>query len=82
MSLEYHRRISYQAINSVIDDCSTMHDVILRKAWGEFSDGGGRFFDNVRSIENVNLMHFGTLGWNEWTFGIRIEVAFTYEDLI
>lgn len=82
VDLEYHRVIPYTAIGSVISDITVMHDLITRKAWGEFSYGGSKFNGTVRSIEGVGLMHFGALIWNEWTFGIRMEISFTYEDLI
>jgi hypothetical protein len=78
MDLEYHRRIPYEHLGSTIGDITTMIDTITEMAWGEFASGGGRFDGTVESIEDVALMHFGALGWNEWTFGARMEISFTY----
>lgn len=78
VDVEYHRRIPYEHLGSTIGELTTMHDTITEMAWGEFAVGGSKFDGTVESIENVALMHFGSLSWNEWTFGIRIEISFTY----
>lgn len=78
IDLEYHRRIPYEHLGETIGDVTTMIDTITEMAWGESASGGSRFSGTVESIESVDLMHVGALGWNEWTFGARIEISFIY----
>lgn len=78
ISVEYHRRISYQKIGDVLADVTEMVDTIEQMAWGELAQGGSKFGGTLEDIESVNLMHFGSLGWNEWTFGARMEISVTY----
>lgn len=79
VDLEYHRRIPYEHLGTTIGDITTIHDTITEMTWGEFAAGGSKFDGTVLSIENVALLHVGALQWNEWTFGIRMEISFTYQ---
>ena len=76
MQIEYHRRIPYEELGTTFPDISTMIDTIEEVAWGELA--GGKFNGSVLNITRVALLHFGAIGWNEWTFGARLEVAFTH----
>jgi len=76
MQIEYHRRIAYEHLGSVMGDVSTMIDTISTLVWKELT--GGYFDGTVSTIRGVSLEHFGALGWNEWTFGARLMVSFTY----
>lgn len=78
MQVEYHRRIPYEHLGSTMGDITTMIDTIEFAVWGEFVLGGGGFDGTVFSIEGVSVVHFGALGWNEWTFGARLEISFTH----
>lgn len=57
-------------------DITSMIDTITEWIWGELA--GGKFDGTVLNISSVALVHFGALGWNEWTFGARLMVSFTY----
>lgn len=76
MQVEYHRRIPYEHLGSTMGDITSMIETITLVTWGEMA--GGRFDGTVFSIDEVALVHFGALGWNEWTFGARLEIAFTH----
>lgn len=76
MQVEYHRRVPYEHLGSTMGDISTMIDTISTLCWKE--QAGGRFDGTVLQIRGVSLEHFGALGWNEWTFGARLMVSFTY----
>lgn len=76
MQVEYHRRIAYEQLGTTMGDITTMIDTIGEVAWSELA--GGKFDDTVLSIDRVALAHFGAIGWNEWTFGARLEIAFTH----
>lgn len=77
MQVEYHRRVPYEHLGSTMGDVSTMIDTITAVAWSELA--GGKFDGTIFSIQRVALVHFGALGWNEWTFGARLEISFTYD---
>lgn len=74
--VEYHRRIPYEHLGSTIGDITTMIDTMTDLCWRE--NAGGRFNGTVMSVQRVGLVHFGSLGWNEWTFGARLEVGFIH----
>lgn len=76
MQVEYHRRVPYEHLGSTMGDITSMIDTITELIWGELAGGG--FSGTVHNIRGVALAHFGALGWNEWTFGARIMVSFTY----
>lgn len=76
MYVEYHRRVPYEHLGSTMGDITSMIDTITDLVWGELA--GGRFDGTVHNIQGVSLAHFGALGWNEWTFGARLMVSFTY----
>ena len=76
MQIEYHRRIPYEQLGSTMGDITAMIDTITELVWGELA--GGKFDGTVHNIQGVSLAHFGALGWNEWTFGARLMVSFTY----
>lgn len=76
MQVEYHRRIPYEHLGSTMGDVTTMIETITLATWSELA--GGKFDGTVLSIDEVALIHFGALGWNEWTFGARLEVSFTH----
>lgn len=80
MQVEYHRRVPYEHLGSTMGDVTAMIETIELAVWGQFASGGGGFDGTVFSIESVSLIHFGALGWNEWTFGARLEIAFTHLD--
>lgn len=80
LQVEYHRRIPYKELGSTIGDVTSMIDTIEDLVWGQAA--GGRFDGTIISVEGVDLAHFGALGWNEWTFGARLEVTVTHGDLI
>lgn len=75
IQVEYHRRIPYEHLGSTMGDVTAMIQTLILSVWGEFVQGGGHFNSTVLAIEGVSLTHFGALGWNEWTFGARLEVA-------
>lgn len=76
MQVEYHRRIPYEHIGSVMADVTEMIDTIDDLCWKEHA--GGKFDGTVLAVREISLEHFGALGWNEWTFGARLLVAFSY----
>lgn len=76
MQVEYHRRIPYEHLGSTMSDITAIVDTIEDVVWSEHA--GGKFDGTVFSIQRVALMHFGALGWNEWTFGARLEISFVY----
>jgi hypothetical protein len=76
LQIEYHRRIPYEHLGSTFGDVTNMIDTISTICWSEHA--GGKFDGEVFAIRGVSLVHFGALGWNEWTFGARLEVAFSY----
>lgn len=76
MQIEYHRRVPYEHLGSTMGDITSMIDTITELVWGELAGGG--FGGTVHNIRGVALAHFGALGWNEWTFGARLMVSFTY----
>lgn len=76
MQVEYHRRIPYEHLGSTMGDITSMIEAITLATWGELA--GGKFDGTVLSIDEVSLVHFGALGWNEWTFGARLEISFTH----
>ena len=76
MQVEYHRRVPYERLGSVIADVTEMVDAITDMTWGELA--GGKFDDTILAITRVALAHFGEIGWNEWTFGARLEISFTH----
>ena len=76
MQIEYHRRVPYEHLGTTMGDISTMVDTLRDLIWGELA--GGKFAGTVFSISRVALVHLGALGWNEWTFGVRLETSFTY----
>jgi hypothetical protein len=76
MQVEYHRRIPYEHIGSSIPDITEMVDTIVEVVWSEMA--GGKFGGTILSILGVSLNHLGALGWNEWTFGARMDVQFRY----
>jgi len=76
MQVEYHRRVPYEHLGSTFGDVSTMIGTISDLVWKE--QAGGKFDGTVLAIRSVALEHFGALGWNEWTFGARLVVSFTY----
>lgn len=76
MQVEYHRRVSYENLGSTIGDITTMIQTISDATWSEH--GGGKFDGTVFSIRGVALVHFGALGWNEWTFGARLEISYSH----
>lgn len=78
VDIEYHRRIPYEHLGTTIGDVTTIIDTITEMTWGQMSVSGDKFGGTVESIESVSLMHVGSLQWNEWTFGARMEVSFTY----
>lgn len=78
MQVEYHRRVPYEHLGSTMGDITAMIDTIDDAVWEEFASGGGGFDGTVFSVEGVSLIHFGALGWNEWTFGARLEISFTH----
>ena len=76
MQVEYHRRIGYEQVGSVMSDLATVTDSIDELCWKELA--GGKFDGSIFNLEGVSLEHLGALGWNEWTFGVRLVVSFTY----
>ena len=76
MQVEYHRRVPYEHLGSTFGDISTMIGTISDLVWKE--QAGGKFDGTILAIRSVALEHFGALGWNEWTFGARLVVSFTY----
>lgn len=76
MQVEYHRRIPYEHLGSTMGDITLMIETITDVVWAELA--GGKFDGTVLSIQGVSLAHFGALGWNEWTFGARLEIAYTH----
>lgn len=76
MQVEYHRRIPYEHLGSTMGDITSMIETITNVVWGELA--GGKFDGTVSSVQRVSLAHFGALGWNEWTFGARLEIAYTH----
>lgn len=76
MQVEYHRRVPYEHLGSTIGDITSMIDTIEVLVWEELA--GGKFDGTISNIQGVSLAHLGALGWNEWTFGARLMVSFTY----
>lgn len=80
MQVEYHRRVPYEHLGSTMGDITTMIETISDLVWAEMA--GGKFGGTILSVQGVSLMHFGALGWNEWTFGARLGVNFTHVSLV
>lgn len=80
MQVEYHRRVPYEYLGSTMGDLTSMVETIRNLVWLEHANG--RFDNTVFGIERVSLTHLGALGWNEWTFGIRMEVAFIHDTVV
>lgn len=80
MQTEYHRRIPYEHLGSTMGDITEMIETLTNVVWSEAV--GGKFDGTILSIRSVALMHFGALGWNEWTFGARLEIAYTHLSLV
>lgn len=76
MQVEYHRRVSYENLGSTMGDITTMIQTIGDTTWGEHA--GGKFDGTILGIRGVSLVHLGALGWNEWTFGARLEISFAH----
>lgn len=76
MQIEYHRRVPYRELGSTMGDITSMIETLTDVTWGELA--GGKFDGTILSIQDVDLAHFGALGWNEWTFGARLEISYTH----
>jgi hypothetical protein len=76
MQVEYHRRIPYEHLGSTMGDITSIIDSLTDVIWSELA--GGKFDGTISNIQSVSLAHFGAIGWNEWTFGARLDVAFTH----
>lgn len=76
MQVEYHRVIPYRELGTVIGDVTSMIESIREATWSEVA--GGKFDGTVLTVSSVSLAHFGAIGWNEWTFGARLEISYTH----
>lgn len=80
--VEYHRVIPEKTFASVIADVTTMLETLRTLAWGEFKAHGGKFGSTVQQLHAVTTLQFGELGWNEFTFGVRIGLDLTHSSVV
>lgn len=76
--VEYHRRIPEPAFGTVIGDVTSMTQLIRDAIWSEYTPAGSKFSGTADVLHSVRTVHFGELGWNEWTFGVRIAIDLTH----
>lgn len=80
--VEYHRVIPEKEFGSVVQDVTETTQALREIAFGEFNRGGGRFSGAASQLHGVMRRKYGELGWNEFTFGVRLAIDLSHHSEI